>query len=286
MSDRFLLYIDILGFSEMTSREPRKVARIYAILDSLNVHRHHAFKTIVFSDTVLVYNPKLAESDDERSYYVWYLIEFAEDLHHRLTGQDVFFRAILTSGHFSHYPLENIECYFGAALISAYAREKSIPSIGLFLDENCAKHNKYFRTEPFDGECSFVYLNRSIESVTEYTGDKYPFRDRAIEDQAPFMPWQVRFLRDVHANMRLHKSPSVRAKFLTAWDFYARRYPGLTRALVDSDFSLDALAGRQAWDSEASAMKKSIKYYKRIGGGASLSEQIGRSKPRRRSKGS
>jgi hypothetical protein len=75
MSDRFLLYIDILGFSEMTQKEPRKVARTYAILDSLNVHKHNAFKTIVFSDTVLVYNPRPAETDDDKSYYVGYLIE-------------------------------------------------------------------------------------------------------------------------------------------------------------------------------------------------------------------
>ena len=87
--DRFLLYIDILGFSEMTNNEPRKVARVYSILDELNVHRHNSFKTIVFSDTVLVYNPDLAETDEERQYLVWYLIEFAEDLHHRLTGQDI-----------------------------------------------------------------------------------------------------------------------------------------------------------------------------------------------------
>ena len=284
MSDCFLLYIDILGFAEMTGKEPRKVARTYAILDSLNVHKHQAFKTIVFSDTVLVYNSKPAQSDDDRSHYVWYLIEFAEDLHHRLTGQDVFFRAILTSGGFSHYSLENIQCFFGDALISAYTREKSIPSLGLFLDENCARHNKYFRTAPFDGESSFVYLNRSIEDLTQLTGDKYPFRDRAIEELAPFMPWQVRFLRDVHANMRSHRSPTVRAKFLTAWDFYAKRYPGLTLALVSSEFSLNAIAGPKAWNTEISAMDKSIKYYKRIGSGTSLSKQIGKSKLRGRSK--
>ena len=157
MPERFLLYIDILGFSEMTKNEPRKVARIYAILDSLNVHQHDAFKTIVFSDTVLVYNPEPALSDEDRNYYVWYLIEFAEDLHHRLTGQDVFFRAVLTSGNFAHYRLKNIECFFGDALISAYMAEKEIPSIGLFLDKSCEPYNKYFRAAPFDRNCSFIY---------------------------------------------------------------------------------------------------------------------------------
>ncbi len=87
--NRFLLYIDILGFSGMTMHEPKKVARLYSIIDSLNVHKHNLFKTIVFSGTVLVYNPVLANTRAERDYLVWYLIEFAEDLHHRLTGQNV-----------------------------------------------------------------------------------------------------------------------------------------------------------------------------------------------------
>ena len=280
MSERFLLYIDILGFSEMTDREPRKVARTYAILDSLNVHRHDAFKTIVFSDTVLVYNPQPARSIEERQYLIWYLTEFAEDLHHRLTGQDIYFRAVLTSGDFSHYPLKNIECFFGRALISAYTQEKGIPSIGLFMDKSCVEYNRYFRLEPFDSDTSFVHLNRSIEGLTECTGDKYPFRDRAIEDQAPYLPWQVRHLQDVHNNMRIHKVPAVRAKFLTAWDFYARRYPGLTRALVDGNFQVSALGGTGAWQEEVAAMESSIKHYKRIGSGTKLSQQVSKSRSR------
>jgi len=65
-NNRFLLYIDILGFTDMTNNEPRKVARVYSILDELNVHKHNSFKTIVFSDTILVYNPDLAKTDRER----------------------------------------------------------------------------------------------------------------------------------------------------------------------------------------------------------------------------
>ena len=281
MDDRFLLYIDILGFAKMTRREPRKVARIYAILDSLNVHKHSAFKTIVFSDTVLVYNPRLATSDDDRSYYVWYLIEFAEDLHHRLTGQDVYFRAVLTTGDFSHYSLKNIECFFGEALVKAYLREKEIPSIGLFIDDRCQKYNKHFRVAQFDDQYHFVYLNRSLESLEQYTSGSYPINDRGIQDQAPFTPWQVRFLHDVHVNMREHSAPTVRTKFLTAWDFYAKRYPGLIQTLTQNSFSLQSLAGQNAWAAEAATMARDIKYFKRIGSGTQLSLQVSGNKRRR-----
>lgn len=276
IDERFLLYIDILGFAEMTKREPRKVARLYAILDSLNVHRHDTFKTIVFSDTVLVYNPELATSDEERNYLVWYLIEFAEDLHHRLTGQEIYFRAVVTTGNFSHYPLKNIECFFGEALVSAYLHEKQIPSIGLFIDNECNKYNEYFRVAPFDNECNFVYLNRSLETLEQNTGGEYPFTDRSfgIEDGTPYTPWQVRFLKDVYENMRTHRSPSVRTKFLTAWDFYAKRYPGMTQGLVNKAFSLTALGPPGAWQVEAKAMEKAIKSNKRMGSGTELSRQV------------
>lgn len=267
----------------MTRKEPRKVARIYSILDSLNVHRHDAFKTIVFSDTVLVYNPELATSTEDSEYLVWYLIEFAEDLHHRLTGQDIYFRSVITTGDFSHYSLKNVECFFGEALVNAYVSEKDIPSLGLFIDNECNAFNKYFRTAPFNDNYHFVYLNRSIEYLNQYTSDTYPFSDPTLEDQAPHIPWQVRFLKDVHNQMRNHSSPSVRLKFLTAWDFYAKRYPGLLGFLEKNDFSLEAIAGRAAWVEEMKAMEKDIKYFKRIGSGSSLSTHLTKRKRSKKS---
>lgn len=272
--DRFLLYIDILGFAEMTKSNPRKVARLYSIIDKLNVHRHNSFKTIVFSDTVLVYNPKLASSDEERKYFVWYLIEFVEDLHHKLTGQDIYFRAVLTAGQFDHYQLENIECFFGEALVRAYISEKDIPSIGLFIDDYCNKYNEYFRVARFDDDLFFVYLNRSLESLNQYSAGKYPITERGILDQGPYAPWQVKFLCDVYENMRNHTSPLVRVKFLTAWDFYWKRYPEMLQVLVSKQFDMSAIGPAKAWKDEIAAMKRDIRYYKRIGSGTPLSLKL------------
>ena len=274
MNERFLLYIDILGFADMTRKEPRKVARIYSILDSLNVHRHDAFKTIVFSDTVLVYNHTLASTKEDCEYLVWYLIEFAEDLHHRLTGQDIYFRSVITTGDFSHYSLKNVECFFGEALVNAYISEKEIPSLGVFISNECNDFNQYFRTAEFNDRFHFIYLNRSIEYLHQYTNDQYPFSDPTLEDQAPHIPWQVRFLKDIHEQMRTHPLPAVRLKFLTAWDFYSKRYPSLLRLLETNEFSINAIAGRLSWKEEAQAMEKDIKYFKRIGSGTKLSTHL------------
>lgn len=258
----------------MTRREPRKVARIYAILDSLNVHKHDAFKTIVFSDTVLVYNPVLANTDDDRNYLVWYLIEFVEDLHHRLTGQDIYFRAVITAGNFSHYSLKNIECFFGEALVDAYTDEKDIPSIGLFIDKECNKYNKYFRVSQFDDRYLFVYLNRSIEELNKHTSKKYPINYPVMKDMVQYLPWQVKFLNDIHSMMRTFPIPSVRTKFINAWDFYVKRYPEMLYFLEKNGFSLSSLTGKTSWAEEIAAMERDIKYYKRIGSGSELSMQL------------
>jgi len=278
---RFLLYIDILGFKEMTLREPRKVARVYAILDTLNVHKHPNFKTIVFSDTILVYNPEEVQNDDERNYLVWYLTEFAEDLHRRLTGQDIWFRAVLVAGQFEHYRLNNVDCFYGDALIKAYEAEKALPLIGLVMHRLVLPYNRYFEVERFSDEFSFVYLSRQLRYLNDFTND-YPTKNWAVSDMAPDVTFDVRFLADVYSLMREHVSPLVRAKALTTWDFYSRRHPAMISALVRSNFSLSAVGPVGAWALNEKVMEGAIRHFKRIGSGTHLSTSITKRKPKPR----
>ena len=79
--ERDFLYIDILGFSNMVKEHSPKIPQVFDILNVLSVHDHYAFRAIVFSDTIIVYN----ENDEMPShYYVTYLIEFAQQLFYKL----------------------------------------------------------------------------------------------------------------------------------------------------------------------------------------------------------
>ena len=267
MPTKYLLYIDILGFSDLVKRDPLQVEKIYGVLDSLNVHRHDVFRTIVFSDTVVVYNRIDPKPNDAKAheYIVWYSIEFAEDLHHRLTGQGLYFRAVLVSGEFQHYALENIDCFFGEALIDAYAREKKIPSIGLFIDTACNQYNRYFRTEPFGDYLHFVYLNRSVESLQQETNGEFPVDQILLDSNYPYLAWQVRFLHDVHSMMRTHPVPTVRTKFLTAWDFYKRRYPKILTALEESGFDMKVFNPGFDWSQQLRVLAEDIEHFQTAG---------------------
>ncbi|MEJ5908144.1 hypothetical protein V7V80_26020 [Pseudomonas kermanshahensis] len=275
MTDRLLLYIDILGFTEMVRKDPRKVARVYSILDSLNVHRHNSFKTIVFSDTVLVYNAKSPANDENRRYLVWYLTEFAEDLHHRLIGQDIYFRAALVAGDFFHYELNHVECFFGSALITAYLAEKDIPSLGLFMDKESAKYNQFFRLDQFNSDFSFVYLNRQLEMLNKHAFGQFPnVFDIPVGDIAPDVYGQIKFLQHIHDQMRSHPSPQVRIKFLAAWDFHKKRYPQMLRVLEDNEFRADSLGASGDWKTMEKVHDDNVAYFKRIGSGTVLSMSI------------
>jgi hypothetical protein len=267
MPNKYLLYIDILGFSDLVQRDPRQVEKIYGVLDSLNVHRHNVFHTIVFSDTVLVYNRVNPKPNDRQAheYLVWYSIEFAEDLHHRLTGQDVYFRAVLVRGKFQHYALSHIDCFFGKALIDAHVREKNIPSIGLFIDSACNNYNRFFRTEPFGNDLHFVYLNRAVENLHQDTHGAVPVDPILLDNNYPYIVWQVRFLRDVHNMMRTHPDPRVRAKFLTTWDFYRRRYPQILAVLEEGGFNMKVFHPSFNWSKQLKILADDIQHFKSAG---------------------
>jgi hypothetical protein len=105
--ERFLLYIDILNFSNLVAQKG-KVEELYEIINKLHVHRHDVFTTIIFSDTILVYNKSHARGLEDVRYLVMYLCEFAQDLFYRLIGRDIHFRAYITCADFAHYPMERL----------------------------------------------------------------------------------------------------------------------------------------------------------------------------------
>lgn len=109
--ERFLLYIDILNFSNLVAQKGQ-VEELYEIINRLNVHEHGVFTTIIFSDTILVYNKSNARGFEDVRYMVMYLWEFAQDLFYRLICRDIHFRAYITCADFAHYALKNVKEVF------------------------------------------------------------------------------------------------------------------------------------------------------------------------------
>lgn len=238
MSEKFFLYIDILGFKELV-RSGFDMSEIFRRIDSLNVHRDRDFKCIVFSDTIIVYS-----SDAWMRYpnqALMWLIEFAQDLFYRFISLDVHIRAYVTKGEFEHQTLENVEAYYGAALIDCYEREKQIKCTGVFLDSRLAAHSDIFHLSPYDDECHYVHVMQNLRMISapydSYPIDGYELSATGMEYWSAY---ELRYLHNVWLHMTdTSLSEPVRLKYRNTWRMISSRHEGLLRNLAEKNFVWD-----------------------------------------------
>ena len=240
MTERFLLYIDILGFKELV-RSGINLAELYMRIDRMNVHSDKDFTCIVFSDTILVYG-----SDawlEHPSQALMWLIEFAQDIFYSLISLDIHIRAYITKGEFSHYKLKNMEAYYGRALIDCYESEKAIKCTGVFLDSRLASLSDIFYTTKYDDRSHFIHVMQHLEEVSfqyaEYPNDGYELESSGMEW---WTAYSLRYLQNIHrhANDPTHDD-SVRLKYRNAWKMIASRHDGLCKRLIEASFDFGAV---------------------------------------------
>lgn len=247
IQEKFILYIDILGFSALIEKDPRNSHRIYRLIEELHAHNDQYFQTIVFSDTILIYNTKDALYRPARESLVMLMIEFAVDLFYRFAGKRYYFRALLTHGELEHRNGRNFDRIFGGALISAYRQEKAIQAIGLFIDDFCQDFNIVYRTSPYQYGLHFVYLNQALDRF--YAHEIWPARAYELInfDYPERLTADVAFLKDINSHMASHHDPRVREKMRRTWEFYREAYPRLLQDLVANSFDLRTLSEDLDW---------------------------------------
>lgn len=252
MEKRYFLYIDILGFADLVKEGSEEIELIYSRIDSLNAHRHDAFKTIVFSDTILVYNKESITSKRDHEYIVMYACEFVQDLTYHLADRNITFRALLTYDSFKHYELNNVECYYGSALVNCYYKEKDVNGMGLFIDKRIAEYNNIFPTTTYDKDLDFVCILQCFDRLFKYTDGQLPITDTvSIEQTDDF--WAIKFelnvLRHIYLNSINHTNNKVRAKFLQTYQLYKNMYKPLLLALEGEGFEVNTINPNADWTS-------------------------------------
>lgn len=254
MTDRYLLYIDILGFSELVTELSPRIHDLYEVIASLNVHRHSAFRAIVVSDTILVYNVDGGHSPEDRNYLVMFLCEFAQDLQHRLTERGIFFRAVLVRGDFTHYEINSLPCFFGPALINAYQSEKDIQAIGLFMHRSIATDSDIFKGVTFNEQYNFVFITQSFNSVEDLYGGFFPMDKTLIEgtELIYHLVPEVLYLKQLSHWATAHESEKVRQKYSNTLALFRARYPKTLKHLEATKFDLESISPGASWAKVAS----------------------------------
>lgn len=218
------LYIDILGFRELTLNKSEKIPLIFSTIDKLKVHKHFAFKAVMFSDTILIFNEDFGRSSD---YYYTYLIEFTQQLFYDLSAINIYFRGIITTGDFCYNKLKNIESYYGQALIDCYDDEKGIIAIGLFVESANSKNIIVFDKAKYDDKFFFIILCQSLSNLYNHTSGILPIDlDILMEsDDYHRIDEDLRFLREIEYLKNNHNSESVRKKYENTYVQYKLYMP-------------------------------------------------------------
>lgn len=241
---KYFLYIDILGFGALVVQD--RIRDLYKRLDSLNAHKHPSFSTIVFSDTIVIYNKDDLDWDEaDKIALVSRLCEFAADLFYRLISQDIHFRAYICCGEFVHSRMQYIEAFYGRALIRSYNREHEIQCTGLFIDNELVPYLGMFQSDKYDESCHYVHLIEHLNAIS-FEENVYPvgWNLTSSGSLAEFLSYDVTYLRNVYSHMsNMDLPPRVRVKYLSAWQMIQKRHRTLMDVLERSSFDPHAL-----WD--------------------------------------
>lgn len=172
---------------------------------------------------------------------------------------------MITEGEFIHYKLNNLEAYYGPALVESYLAEKKLSGTGLFLDRKLRDLNRIFRFKKFTDKFDYIFLTHMCSGLTSWlcrnVGDNekpdfssYPLPPELLVDAGlEFMAYpELVHFSEVYKNMNTHPEPKVREKYLTTWNMYSLAYPGLMRSLVKHDMEPSGMSNID-W-SKAKAM--------------------------------
>jgi len=222
--NKAFLYIDILGFENLVKSNPHKVDQIFAIFDTLKVHRHFALQTVVFSDTILVFNKDESLSLD---YYCTYLVEYSQELFYKLSEINVYFKGILTFGEFIFSQMNNIQAYYGLALIETYKDESTLEGFGLFVNKRLSSKVIAFDKLPFTEKYEFILLCQSIKNLYSMIQGRLPMDINLLSETDTFhrIDEDLRFFREIEYLKQKHPAEKIRAKYQKVYDTYKVALP-------------------------------------------------------------
>lgn len=246
--DRYFAYVDILGFTELIKKNPKKIDELYNIIDNLNVFDDKSFKAVVFSDTILIHNTKPAEYDALNPAILMYMLEFITDLLMSTIELEIHFRAIITKGEFKFKALKNFDSYYGEALVMAHSSEKQIKAMGIFLDNKLTPQNVSFKSTKYNERFDFVYPFRTLFPFDLFQQTDFPVKEYIYFEGPNELKETVQYFKRLHLGANdLELNWSVREKYLNTYGMFKLKYSGILSFLEQNNFNHKSIALKPEW---------------------------------------
>jgi hypothetical protein len=245
MKNDFLLYLDILGFEHLCLECDPKVEAIYACL--LETKRNHksAYKVVIFSATVLIQNVGLSDP----LYSLMFLCEFFTDLQYRLSKLQIFLRGVIKNGLFTMERREDVEVFYGPAIIAAYKAEKSIKAVGLFMCKSCSPFNQIHKLTHHDEKYDYVQTLSGVVTHSEMQigSAQIPLFCLTETDEFCFLVDDVELLQQISKYRADTQQPDIQLKHETTWQLIRKCNSELLDSLEAGHFDLKIVNDEFDW---------------------------------------
>ena len=245
MKTDFLLYLDILGFEQISTSCDPKVELIYTTLLETKKRRDSTYKVVIFSDTVLVQNIGL----EDPLYSLMYLCEFFIVLQYKLSKLSMFLRGVIYHGHYTMENREGVEVFWGPAINAAYRAEKVIKAVGLFMHKNCLQWNGIHRLTPYNENYSFVQTLLGVVAHIEYAPGGIEV-DKFVLQQTDYLCHLVDDVKLLNqfSYLRHHaENECIREKHEATWQLIRVYNALLLDALEKENFDLCIVNDEYEW---------------------------------------
>lgn len=74
---------------------------------------------------------------------------------------NVYFKGIITLKSFTYLEMQNLNAYYGEALISTYQDEKKLKGFGLYIDKSISNDSFIFDKIEFNDKYDYILLCQS-----------------------------------------------------------------------------------------------------------------------------
>jgi hypothetical protein len=245
MKTDFLLYLDILGFEALCLGGDPKVEQIYECLLQAKSAHYRSYKIVIFSDTVLIQNIGI----ENPMYSLMFLCEFFIDLQYWLSKINVFIRGVIKNGPFTLERRQDVEIFYGPAIIAAYRAEKTIKAVGLFMCNGCAEFNHIHTLTHFDSKHSFVQTLLGVVKHFQLTCGGVEVDRFILEetDELCHLKDDIQLLQLFSQHRRTDIDPCVKAKHEATWQLIRSCNEQLLDALEEESFDLDVVNDEFDW---------------------------------------
>lgn len=259
MTSTYLLYLDILGFKKMVAQNDPRIDDLFERVDTLLVFKDEAFKTLIFSDTIICFLKHNPRSKEARETMLMYACEASQSLFYHCVQLGIVFRGILTFGEFKYTKHKHFDSYYGKALIDAYQKDNGheITGTGLFVDKSISNNLNIFRTIEYNDKFDFVYPNQSIRDFENWPKAAFPIDWTLLEGQS-LLDLDAKYFKFLKNQIDTHHDEYIRSKYLTTYGLYKKRFSGLIEFLELNDFDHRKISPEVDWEEKLDEFPRNL----------------------------